>query len=883
VTELPVPAAWAVGTGASFPLRTEVESSDRDTSPEWTMTSIEQAAEAARRYIIKRPRLTRLLDGANARILMLIAPAGFGKTTLAREWIAERPHVWYPGTAATADVAALAAQLSETVSEIIPEAGSRMVHRMRATGTPEKDVDILAELFAEDLVTWPEDTWIVFDDYQFAMEARAPERFVDLILRTSPVRMLLASRKRPSWATARRLLYGEIYELGRNELAMDRDEAAAVLAHRKDVPAAGLVALAEGWPAVIGLAALTEELELPEGSLPGALHDYFAEELYQAASPEVQIGLQRLALAPWLGDAVVNLLLAESAEQVVAEGVRLGFLSARSGAIEFHPLLRTFLDTKELEDDCSEVTQELARYFAKVDRWDEALLLLERFFSADLFVPLLEDGLRHMLADARLATLRHWLELAERKRVDAAIIDLAQAEIAFLEAKRARSEALAVRAARRLANDHQMLSRAFYIAGASAHMEFRNDRAKAYFERALDAATQLPDQQEAVWGELRASLDLGLPDVPDLLAQLIELDDGSAASEVRLVVARFITAIRTPGESLHDIAARFEAADPILARVTEPHIVSAFNATRGYLLALLGRYSDALSQAEASERYARDVRIPFVIGYSRRVKAMAELGLRHFSRCQRLIDWLDSEARACGDIFLELEARFLRSRLCIVQGLADAGVEILEQPPDRFPFEGERGEYLATLALGLACRGDTAAALELVDEAVSVAQTMEVRVLAPCVRAIAGLPEGLPHANASAEEAISVAVKIGNVDSFLVACRGYPALVGYLARNAESRDLLTNILERSNDGALAKRYGLDYQSTARKRGAKLSRREEEVLDLVGQGMTNRQIAKVLFISESTAKVHVHHILEKLGVRSRTEAAVRVADEGSPST
>ena len=206
------------------------------------MAGIETAVEAARRYIIKRPRLTRLLDKANARVLMLIGPAGFGKTTLAREWAGERTHVWYQGSTATADVAALAAGLSEAVSGLIPEAGNRMLHRMRATGTPEEDVDVLAELLAEDLAEWQEDAWLVFDDYQFAMEARAPERFMEVLLRDAPLRLLLTSRKRPSWASARRLLYGEIYELGRNELAMDQEEAASVLSHRKDAPAAGLVA-----------------------------------------------------------------------------------------------------------------------------------------------------------------------------------------------------------------------------------------------------------------------------------------------------------------------------------------------------------------------------------------------------------------------------------------------------------------------------------------------------------------------------------------------------------------------------------------------------------------------------------------------------------------
>ena len=45
-----------------------------------------------RRYIIKRPRLTRLLDRSTAPVLSLIAPAGYGKTTRAREWLAERTH-----------------------------------------------------------------------------------------------------------------------------------------------------------------------------------------------------------------------------------------------------------------------------------------------------------------------------------------------------------------------------------------------------------------------------------------------------------------------------------------------------------------------------------------------------------------------------------------------------------------------------------------------------------------------------------------------------------------------------------------------------------------------------------------------------------------------
>ena len=75
----------------------------------------------------------------------------------------------------------------------------------------------------------------------------------------------------------------------------------------------------------------------------------------------------------------------------------------------------------------------------------------------------------------------------------------------------------------------------------------------------------------------------------------------------------------------------------------------------------------------------------------------------------------------------------------------------------------------------------------------------------------------------------------------------------------------------------------------------LTAREYEVLRLLAQGQTNPQIAGSLSISVSTVKIHVEHILTKLGVSDRTQAAVRAIelglfhttpsseDKGSPST
>ena len=65
--------------------------------------------------------------------------------------------------------------------------------------------------------------------------------------------------------------------------------------------------------------------------------------------------------------------------------------------------------------------------------------------------------------------------------------------------------------------------------------------------------------------------------------------------------------------------------------------------------------------------------------------------------------------------------------------------------------------------------------------------------------------------------------------------------------------------------------------------AKLTLREEQVLELIRQGATNKQIADELFISPHTAGVHVSHILAKLGVANRVMAATaRVGTSGGTS-
>jgi two-component system, NarL family, response regulator LiaR len=59
----------------------------------------------------------------------------------------------------------------------------------------------------------------------------------------------------------------------------------------------------------------------------------------------------------------------------------------------------------------------------------------------------------------------------------------------------------------------------------------------------------------------------------------------------------------------------------------------------------------------------------------------------------------------------------------------------------------------------------------------------------------------------------------------------------------------------------------------------LTERETEVLKLMARGKANKQIANALFVGEKTVKAHVSSILAKLGVQSRTQAALHAVRDG----
>jgi len=115
---------------------------------------------------------------------------------------------------------------------------------------------------------------------------------------------------------------------------------------------------------------------------------------------------------------------------------------------------------------------------------------------------------------------------------------------------------------------------------------------------------------------------------------------------------------------------------------------------------------------------------------------------------------------------------------------------------------------------------------------------------------------------------------------------------GYILKNTDPEELIRAITHIAQGGVIVSPLmaskllaefknpsALAEKPTAPEAGTILSPREEEVLGLVAQGATNKEIADALFISENTVKTHLRSIMEKLHLANRSQAVAYAIKKG----
>jgi DNA-binding CsgD family transcriptional regulator len=249
-----------------------------------------------------------------------------------------------------------------------------------------------------------------------------------------------------------------------------------------------------------------------------------------------------------------------------------------------------------------------------------------------------------------------------------------------------------------------------------------------------------------------------------------------------------------------------------------------------------------------------------------------------FDEAERLLEGLEGEA----------EAVQARVSLRLAQGNAEAAGAVLLRRIDELGWDNlVAAPLLAQLVQARIDEGhlDAAtAAADALDRIGGVPGRERVVALAVASRGRIARAEGREDASELLLEAVNRFAALGSrldaartrLELARALATGSPDVAVDIARHARTElDALGAVREADAAAALMRSLGAKGRAGPRAVGL-LSRRETEVLRLLGEGLTNREIAERLFISPKTAEHHVGRIYVKLGVRTRAEAAAYAA-------
>jgi DNA-binding CsgD family transcriptional regulator len=381
------------------------------------------------------------------------------------------------------------------------------------------------------------------------------------------------------------------------------------------------------------------------------------------------------------------------------------------------------------------------------------------------------------------------------------------------------------------------------------------------------------DLRRVLWSRFITFTDLEEPQqAAEALKEFEKLPPESVEDKIRLSQGPIHLAVRWGG--VRQELDRHRSTLALLERTADPVVRSGFLQSYGTALNLAARYAEAYALADRQIADARRFGLDWVGTHGLEMKALAQIGLRDFQGAQGALRTAWQLAEAADDLHAQVNARALLARIPLAQGAPRKALELLDMTGSRTVGPGMEGEVRSMRALALACSGAVEEAEAEIKASEAITTHLEARGLRAFARALAAdRRSDVEGRNKQLELALIDAQVAGNADSFVVAYRLAPDLLNVIVGTSLAlSDFLLRPLIRY-DPRLAEKAGLNQRAIGIRPATLLTDREEEVLDLLRQGMSNREIAQTLWIAQSTAKVHVRHIFEKLGVRSRTEAAL----------
>ena len=874
---------------------------------------------------VTRPRLTsRLNAGLDRRVTLVAAPAGFGKTCLLSEWIPQshRCVTWLSLDKGDNDPTRFWTHVIASLRQIDADLGQSALALVESPQTPP--ITSIITALANDISAYPDAFAAVLDDYH-AIETPSIHKALAYLIDHLPqnLHLVISARADPPLPLARLRAGGALAELRANDLRFTADEAAAFLAqatglHLSGTEVEALDSRTEGWIAGLQIAALSMQAQ-PD--IPGFIRTfsgshrhilgYLAEEvLDQRPEGTLDFLLKTSILDRLCGplcDAVTGGADGQSVlERLEQANLFITPLDDQAKWFRYHHLFAEVLQARlqrTWPDQIADLHRRACAWHAQHGTMQEAVRHALASGDYEQAATLIEAEAGDMLRRGAGNSLRAWLDALPEQTLRArprlclarawtyqwgAAISLPgaqewselavqvarangsysaalggeaaalQAMVAATRSEVARTRELSQRALEDLPPESPWRSAVTFTLG-TAHLESSDIAAAAH---AFEEALKLSQADGVHYIQLATASFLG-----DILVQQGQL--GRA-----MVMYRQVLAWAGPGTphkgaamahaGLAHILCEQNQLDAALEHVKPgndmlEHVGGAWAAFVLHRVVarvhqIRGNWPDALDTLDRAHQAGRKTQVSLVAKQAAALGAALQLAQGDLKSPETWVAEIglgpeDPELAQPG--WRELEYLTL-ARIRSAQGDHAQAWMLLKRLLEAADVQGRNGSAIAILiqqALVMQAEGHDDSALEHLGRAVALAEPEGyLRIF---------VDEGDPMRPLLAELQKRIKRQPGKA-------------VSSTRRSLAYLDRLLLAFSQPIPAAVRGPKGLPER---------LTEREQEILRLMSEGLSNQEIAAALVVALSTVKSHINHLYGKLGTRRRTQAVSVARDLG----
>jgi LuxR family transcriptional regulator, maltose regulon positive regulatory protein len=874
--------------------------------------------------VVHRPHLIdRLNEGLHRKLTLVAAPAGFGKTTLVSAWVAvcDRQVAWLSLDKGDSDPARFLTYLVAALRTIAPNIGEAILGALQSPQPPPTETILTALL--NEITNIPDNFVLVLDDYH-VIDAKPVDDALAFLLEHLPPQMhlVIATREDPQLPLARLRARDQLTEMRVTDLRFAPSEAAGFLNQAMDLKLsaediAALETRTEGWIAGLQLAAiLMQGHEDAAGfvkSFTGSHHfvmDYLVEEVLQHQPESVQTFLLRTSILDRLCGPLCDAVLLDAAasgqetlEYLEHANLFIVPMDNERRWYRYHHLFADLLRHRLQQKDEGRRTKDevsarrpssfvlrpssIPQLHIRASQWyEDNGLEIEAFHHA---VAANDVERAERLIDSKgtplhlrglVTAMVDWLESLPKAVMDArpslwvkyGSLLLVIGQTTGVEEKLDAAEA----ALQGTTEDDKTRHLMGHIAAARATLALTRYHVEAMIAQSRRALQYLPPNNRSLRANANWTLGYACLLQGDRVAARVALTEALALCQAAGDI--FTTILATIGlgnvqeadNELYQAAETYRrvlqlAGDQPLQIIYEAHLglarvfyewndLDAAEQHGRQSLHLARQYDKVIDRFIVCEVFLARLKLAQGdVAGAAAILAQAGQSARRLNFVHRVPEVAAAQVLVClrqGDLAAAAHLAqthglpLSQARVHLVQGDTSAALALLE--PWRLQMEAkgwqdERLKVMVLQAVALHAHGEEDKAVQLLGDALALAEPGGfIRIF---------VDEGTPMSQLLAE----------------AATRG--AMPDYIGK-------LLAVFEAERQAGKEK-PDLRHESLIEP----LSQRELEVLQLIAQGLSNREISEKLFLALDTVKGHNRKIFDKLQVQRRTEALARARELG----